>query len=91
MARGYIFHLRLDDAERAELEQLAKAQGRSKADVIRQAMGWEPERKSRRLGHMTRGIAAQGRSEKRPDPRTEPGKAAIERFSKRINQRGTTE
>lgn len=90
MARPHYFKLRLDEAELRDLEERAERQGRTKADVIRGALGWNPERKSRRVDHMARQIA-DGKPEKRADPQTEPGKAAIERLAKQIrNREGVT-
>jgi hypothetical protein len=91
MGRQTYFKLRLDDAERRDLEERAEQEGRTKADVIRSAMGWKPERKSRRVGHMARQIAKGGAAEGQADPETEPGKAAIERLAKQIrNREGVT-
>lgn len=43
MRREHDFKLRLGDEERDDLERRAAEQGIAKADVIREAMGWEPE------------------------------------------------
>jgi hypothetical protein len=41
--RGHVYRLRLGDEEHDELERRAAERGIAKADVIREAMGWEPE------------------------------------------------
>lgn len=41
--REHTYRLRLGDAEHDDLEQRANDGGVAKADVIREAMGWEPE------------------------------------------------
>lgn len=41
--RGHTYRLRLGDEEHDDLERRAAAAGIAKADVIREAMGWEPE------------------------------------------------
>jgi hypothetical protein len=41
--RGHTYRLRLGDEEHDDLERRAAEHGIAKADVIREAMGWEPE------------------------------------------------
>jgi len=43
MRREHTFRVRLGDAEHEDLAARAAAEGIAKADVIRKALGWEPE------------------------------------------------
>lgn len=91
MPRPYYFKLRLDEAERDDLAEKARRAGRSRADVIRQALGWKPERRSRNLDAMAKSIKAGGDAAESADQASEPGKAAIERLAQKIrNREGVT-
>ena len=89
MRRDHIYRLRLGDAERDDLGARAAAEGIAKADVIREAMGWEPE------GLIRPGSAAKPASRppapadaaNDPGDAAGPGTAAVSELARRIQER----
>lgn len=84
MRRDHIYRLRLGDDERADLAARAATEGIAKADVIREAMGWEPE-------GLIRPPAESPPSPTPKPPPTgegeEPGVAAVSELARRIQER----
>lgn len=86
MSRSEVYRFRLTPEEQKRLEGEAQERGITKADRIREALGWdrhsapvmEPsERTKDAIGAPTQGPPA--------DPAKQPGKAAIEELAKRIH------
>jgi hypothetical protein len=81
-----VFRFRLRPGERDRLDREAAAKGLSKADLIREALGWE----CNAAPSLPPSAAALGLVAKAPvgaDPEAEPGKAALEGLAKRIHGR----
>ncbi len=87
MRRDHIYRLRLGDAERDDLDARAAAEGIAKADVIRDAMGWERE------GLIGPSDSAPPRARRAPEPTGKPadeegpGQRGVSELARRIAER----
>lgn len=86
--REEIFRFRLNEEEQARLGREAAERGLSKADRIREALGWDRRAEPKAPLATTGAVAAvvgKPPTGKPADPEREPGKAAIEELAQRIH------
>jgi hypothetical protein len=82
MKRSNVFQLRLTDAEAERLEAEVAERGlASKADRIREALGWK---KADKTPHPARRRPIATPTEQPADPDRQPGLAAMQQLAKRL-------
>lgn len=87
MRREHFYKLRLGDAERDDLDQRAAEKGIAKADVIREAMGWEPEGLIRRDAGEAPPRPARQRNGSAAGGENGPGERGMAELTRRIAER----
>lgn len=87
MARDEVYRFRLTADEQKRLSREADQKGISKADLIRDALGWTRTAKSAPSTAAVRDLAQKAPAKKPVDREAEPGKAAIEELAQRIRNR----
>lgn len=86
MRLSEVFRFRLTPEESERLDKQAEAKGLSKADLIRDALGWELTRAPAKTpSKATQDLFAPVETETPADPSLEPGKAAIEQLASRLH------
>lgn len=85
MSRSEIFRFRLTPEEQDRLEREAADRGlSSKADRIREALGWDARSPQTPPSEAVKAAIAKPPAAKKTDPDQQPGKAGIEALAKRI-------
>lgn len=85
--RRHVFVLRLGDAEHADLQSRADAEGIAKADVVRKALGWEVEGLIKPASER-RPPRRRRRSKPKPveDPDRGPGERSLDELMRRLGR-----
>lgn len=83
--RARVYVLRLGDAEHADLQSRADAEGIAKADVIRKAMGWEPEGLIKPASEK-RPPRRRRRAKPKADPDVGPGERSLDELMRRLGR-----